>query len=608
MKRLLLILYVIVHCILISGETSCHAGGNFANAISGISPGIGAFRVRVFFHIIRTSNGTGAYCFSSNNIQSCIQRLNNDYYFATMSDITFDYAGMDYIDNTDFYNITSYDSFEAQNLFNTNRHPDAIDVYLLPTESSIAGYANGIPGTALAVGGNYYGMALGSSSVLSHEIGHCLGLFHTFHGGTDEPYGLIDYVHSNSLIRGDYVADTEADPFRLYDQIVACAWFNTTYTDANGLLYMPDVSQIMADVPSECMNTLTFGQGNRIRTHITSQQSLQDRLTQRVAFVQNRQFAGNGEEIIMANDSIIAGYNVTSGTNGNVVIPSGGNVTFQAGKKLYFRPGFKVNLGANFLAKVDALPMLNRSNLPTKYASSDDYIPFLGNTSWTTIYHNMNDSHAWAYVSQYVGDSIINEKHYKMIKHYYLSMENPTLFPTNEPSLIYEDVNNRRVYAYDNYYDTDILMYDFSIQVGDRFPHDITAPESWSDFVLVDISPIENSGYTRKQYTFVHESDTIVWIEGIGNYNCFFSPQFVKNDAMRVLCVHKDDKTIYDTGSFSGWSCGDVDQTLDDLLATESVHVIPIDSPSAIKFIGNDNQIYIIRNNRTYTLTGKSVR
>lgn len=74
------------------------------------------------------------------------------------------------------------------------------------------------------------------------------------------------------------------------------------------------------------------------------------------------------------------------------------------------------------------------SILPTKYASSDDYIPFLGNTSWTTIYHNMNDSHAWAYVSQYVGDSIINEKHYKMIKHYYLSMENPTLFPTNEPS------------------------------------------------------------------------------------------------------------------------------------------------------------------------------
>lgn len=605
MKRLLLFIFFLVNCLLISAGTSCHTSGNYDNVISYGSESSGKYRVRVFFHIVRDGNGGGVFQFPLENIPLCIQRLNSDYRFATTQDVSFDYAGMDYIDQTDFYNITSYDSFEAQLLFNTQKHSNAIDVYLLPTESSIAGYANGIPGTALAIGGNYEGIVLGSSSLLSHEVGHCLGLFHTFHGGRDEPYNCPEYVGSNTYTCGDYVPDTEADPFRLYDSVVVCAWFNNTQTDPHGRLYMPNTRQIMTDVPAECMSDLTLGQGERVKKHLFAIQDLQDRLTSSIMYVQDQNFAGNGEEIVMARDSVIAGYNVTSRLNGNVVIPSGGNVTFTAGKKVILKPGFKVNLGAKFIAKINTLPSPNNVRARNDNVS-EEYMPLLDKTSWTKVYYTTNN-HAKSYVYKNVGDSILNGKQYRVIRSFHLDVDDPSVLPAEGIELLYEDKENKRVYCHSDFYNSDLLLYDFSIQVGDRLPCDpILIPSTDFDFVLQDISFIENSGYTRKQYTFVYESDSIVWVEGIGNYNDFTRPHFVKNDAMRLLCVQKEDETIYDTSSAGGKTCDEVNQIYKYLFSHESIPDVHIDTPSATKLI-RDGQIFILRDDNVYTITGQRI-
>lgn len=602
MRRIIFFFIFLLNGLLSSAETICHTSGDFNNLLpNSYDAPTTNYYVKVFFHVIRDSNGGGVYSFPKENISDCIQKLNSDYNFHTTDLVHFEYAGMDYINNTEFYNISSYGSFESQIMFTTNRHQDAIDVYLLPIDSHIAGFAEGIPGTALAIGGHEFGSALASSSVLSHEMGHCLGLFHTFHGGASEPYhSSPDCAFSNSSIRGDFIGDTEADPFPLYDHVMGCAWYNTTEYDQCGQLFMPDTRQIMADIPAECMMRLTFGQGDRVRMHISTQQMLQNRIRKPIAYVQNRQFAGSGEEIIMANDSIIAGYNVTTGSNGYVEIPSGGDVTFKTGKKVLLKPGFKVNLGAKFHTEIGALPQTNQIQARHNETTESDYIPMLENSSWTVIYHNTgNTTRSWAYVYKNIGDSIIDGKKYCKIKQHYLSVDASMIINEGAHYLLYENTDTRRVYWYDTREKQDMLLFDFSLQIGDICP-------SSMNFILKDISSVEKAGHTRKQYTFVHDSDTIVWVEGIGNYTTFLYPSMYKCEEMRLLCVQKDGETVYDTGKFLEHTCDEVNQICEDQSA-EAINTTETPAtPSATKIL-RDGLIYILRGEKEYTLTGQEV-
>ena len=63
----------------------------------------------------------------------------------------------------------------------------------------------GIPGTFFLVStGN-----IGPGNTIGHEMGHCLGLLHTF----ETAYGFENINGSNSSTAADKIADTKADPF-----------------------------------------------------------------------------------------------------------------------------------------------------------------------------------------------------------------------------------------------------------------------------------------------------------------------------------------------------------------------------------------------------------
>ena len=50
-----------------------------------------------------------------------------------------------------------------------------------------------------------------ATSTVAHEMGHCLGLYHT-HNGTGDNNGTPELVNgSNSSTAGDYITDTPAD-------------------------------------------------------------------------------------------------------------------------------------------------------------------------------------------------------------------------------------------------------------------------------------------------------------------------------------------------------------------------------------------------------------
>jgi hypothetical protein len=157
--------------------------------------------INAFFHILRRNDGTGGL--SQAQVDNWISVFCQDY---LEHQIVIRVTGQSNLNNTTFYNGMIDANYSS--LVNTDTHSDAIDIYLLSPNDTYSRAVN-IPGIALAVGGSHQG-----TSVLSHEFGHCLGLFHT-HSGR----GCNDYINceedidgSNCSTCGDLVCDTPADP------------------------------------------------------------------------------------------------------------------------------------------------------------------------------------------------------------------------------------------------------------------------------------------------------------------------------------------------------------------------------------------------------------
>jgi len=96
--------------------------------------------------------------------------------------------------------------------------------------------------------------------ILTHELGHNLGLLHTF----GQNYPITDeWVNGgNCQTAGDRVCDTPADPYRLGIND-SCGYADTVLKDINGDIYMPNTYNIMSYYPCQT-DHLTQGQFNRM--------------------------------------------------------------------------------------------------------------------------------------------------------------------------------------------------------------------------------------------------------------------------------------------------------------------------------------------------------
>lgn len=226
------------------------------------------YNLNVFIHIVRSNNGNGL----SSSIRNTIVSLLNSSY--SDANIQFSLLGYDYIDNDDYFD-TLEDS-ELDLLFSENAHCNAIDIYILGENTTFgaAGRADGLFSSAFIVHGDFY-----DTSTLPHEMGHCFGLYHTFHGtdpdaGTDDPDRCAELVDgTNSDTCGDYIEDTPADP---NDFSGTSCTYNGTGTDVNGDSYNPDPSNYMCYVHKSCRINLTDGQIVRIRDAIVNTNLLQN--------------------------------------------------------------------------------------------------------------------------------------------------------------------------------------------------------------------------------------------------------------------------------------------------------------------------------------------
>lgn len=199
-------------------------------------PSFAEYLIRVYIHIVRSSSGEGL----SKDINNSVMSSLNSYFKGT--NISFYLSGSDYIDN-DTYNLMSDDnnvlSQNMKNLFAINSKSNAINIYVISDSRNLIRTAGAsfMTKTGMYVRNDRY-----ATSTVAHEMGHCLGLYHT-HNGTGDNNGTPELVNgSNSATAGDYITDTPADPNRWNG---LGGYTGGDLTDANGDKYNPNPLNLM---------------------------------------------------------------------------------------------------------------------------------------------------------------------------------------------------------------------------------------------------------------------------------------------------------------------------------------------------------------------------
>ena len=283
------------------------------------NPSANPYVVQIFVHILRNHDGSNA-AMSDATLRVNLDRMAA---FYRPHNICFTFVGRDFIDNTEWN--TNYSTADIGALHAVNPHSDAIDIYVHRNDfEGSGGNAYDIPSSKCSVSAN-------SSFNFEHEMGHCLGLLHTFEDfmGAECPDG------SGCGSDGDFVCDTPADFSGSQNMSSGCTYTGTQTINCNGSTqtYNPPTTNIMS-YWAACYALFTAGQGARMRNTIDATGFLQDRLTPA-----DRIIAGvtlTDEIAVGAQNSIQIG---NIGLAGNVAMNANAHGIFNAGSHIQLQPG-----------------------------------------------------------------------------------------------------------------------------------------------------------------------------------------------------------------------------------------------------------------------------
>lgn len=580
MKKILL-LYIFSTLIFsdIKSQNFCNVNERcpdfLANASQSVLYAPGPFTVRIFVYIIRNSSCEQATGMTDLEFNNAMNYLTSDF---ASHNICFSLSGrQDICDDFLYYNdipgVFSYiNNNQASYL-----HSNAIDIFFCPnTSGAPGGVAHGVPilnappGDYFVVGGTFpantwsgvnYPIVVNNSHVVSHEMGHCLGLFHTFHGQPGcEPQGCEEHDISPFNINcGDLVPDTHADPCLQNGNanFMSCTYTGFPIDPITGIAYTPDMYNFMSYMSPNCYQHFTQGQGQRMRSFIASNYLLTPRVVPQDVYVQNKVFT-QGTTLYAGTTSVTAGSNVTIPPYGNVVIKSTSETEFKSNNYITLEKGFLVEpgVGGDFYAHIDPAFCSTTNQINSGKLASIPYYPLLNRPKWYSVIPTVIEGTAVRKIED-IGDTLFNGTAYTIINIAPVNLPNlpNTYFFFTDTGNIYlrEDVLDKKVYQKSSTSGfPDSLIYDFSLNVGDAFPGIPAITLTTIDSVLIA------SGY-HKRFIFTYANDSIVWIEGVGNITnplgtnaWFYYPGF------HIICSYQNDTLVYDEGGLYALNCGNL--------------------------------------------------
>lgn len=307
------------------------------------------YYVRVLIRIVRQDNGTLPGC----TVQEALDNFNQMNGQFNGHNICFQLAGIDFIDDTYLNNFNDenlLDSDYPAYIRNNNLDADgAMTIFVhynFLNNNGSSGTAYGIPNNFLSVA-RWAATSTTVNSIFGHEMGHCLGLYHTF-----ENINANENVTRNSgsscyncNTSGDLCCDTPADyPDSDANTSSTTCTYSGSELDACFVQYNPSTSNIMSYQPWECISVtssaITANQRGRMHANIVNPLGpIITRVSDDNVTLGTGSFSSDRVRVYGAKYSITtnAGSTITHSVSTKTYFTAGSSITFGPG--VSFVPG-----------------------------------------------------------------------------------------------------------------------------------------------------------------------------------------------------------------------------------------------------------------------------